>query len=570
MSPVVIYGGGVAALATALELLDRGIAVDLVGPCEPTRSAELPEGGIQLSDDTTKLERDLMTCSGLAASVPLRALARSVTSIDEWLGRCGVPFALKDGQRQSRQLQGSSAASAAYVEARTADQIAWALDRRLSEHDGKQDAALRRFEPYHLVELTKDAAGHVSGLVAQNLISMDFEIFEGSAVVLASAGCGRLHGSASQLVSEAAVAVAARAGALLADLDRMQLHAAALSRGRGRVVLSGSLRAEGARFWVPVDNREARRGREVPKDDRDFFLEEAFPDAGNLAADDLAARAVRRICHDQERGIYDRQARRNQPLVYLDLTHLPEGHLAPRVGSEIDAIAKVSGVNPYREPIAVGATWSGSLGGLWVDHQDGDDDLVDPSPRNHATSLPGLYAVGDVACIFHGGCRLGGARLLADLFGGRTTAAAVAAYAEAHTPNDDEQAGEQALDRAVERYRELTDSSGTEPAQAFADGLADALDRLAFGPDDPDGLLEAVRDLREHLDEVSGDPSAQANRGAVTLRGLDDALLLAEVAAHSAAHRRKRGDHDAPLRCRLDGDGQIEVADEAVADEEEV
>jgi succinate dehydrogenase / fumarate reductase flavoprotein subunit len=557
---VLVYGGGVAALMTALELAHRGLAVDLVGPAPARCWPSLSEAGINTGSDAEALYRQTIACGGyLAPRPPVRQMAIEADSLVCWLASIGVPFQRDEtGALARRRLDGAVEADAAFVEGQTAAQIAHALEgqvARLSEppaEDGKARGdtgagLIRRYEPYDLLALALDDDQRCIGCITQDLVSMDLVALAADAVVLAAGGPELMFGSPSRICTESAAAVALEAGAVFANADLVQRHPATITMPEGRrYVLSSAIRAESGRFWVPRDEQDVRIAGDIPKAERDYFLAQDHPGFGDLVPDDIAARAVQRICRSERRGVYDRQQRSPMPVVYLDISHLPEATVADRLGSEAVACRRLTGIDPAKAPLQVTAAATLSLGGLWADFEpDSDGGLADPSPRNHSTSIQGLYAASGVGHLYHGCCRMGGNGLLVDLLGGRLTARAVEAYCDTHPVVDPEDGAlSEAADQAAARYAALLDRPDDPEARTPAElgmRLRAAMDRLLT--DEPsDELVELARKAVGELSDQAtrccpDDWCEQANRGAPMLRDLLHMLRFAELVVESTAAR---------------------------------
>src|SRR5205085_9833137 len=82
-------------------------------------------------------------------------------------------------------------------------------------------------------------------------------------------------------------------------------------------LMSESARAEGGRVWVPKQKGDNRDARSIPESERWYFLEDWYPKYGNLVPRDVATRAIHKVVYENGLGID------GQPMVYLDLTHIP-------------------------------------------------------------------------------------------------------------------------------------------------------------------------------------------------------------------------------------------------------
>lgn len=516
MTPVLVYGGGVPAIATALALLDAGVAVDLVGPTDAAREPHLPEGGIVCDPDGDALAHALAT--GGEPSASHRALADAAPVIVEELARWGVPFHRDEGELTLRRLPGWPEAGAAFVGASTALVTAWSLDLELTRR--ARDGELTRSPERELLDLVQNDDGAVVGAIVHNRISGAIEAIPAAAVVLASgAPAGCLAGASALGHPETAVLAAYRAGAHLRGDGRPRLHPTLLAHGRHPQPLSSALRAEGARFWVPVDEKEARIPRDIPKADRDYFVRDELGEDGRFEEDRVVAELVRRVT--TERGVYDRAERASKGTAYLDISHLPAGHLAARVGDELAAIAARTPRDPCDGPFEV-SSGAVSLGVALAVEQSGE--------LEGRTSLHGLWAVGAPA--WRDLADRDGVALLAAIHHGRRAAEAIRLALE-----DAVDQGTAALDAARAAYDDGL-CEAPEVTESAAE-LAERLDALAFGDEDGASLTPQLAELLEEtrIDGVAADvrhrgliAGIEIGLAACCLRGREEAALLSRNA----------------------------------------
>jgi L-aspartate oxidase len=212
------------------------------------------------------------------------------------------------------------------------------------------------------------------------------DVVRARAVLLATGGAGRVFEQTTNppIATGDGLAMAFRAGARVSDLEFVQFHPTVLDVPSGpRFLLSEALRGEGARLV----NGEG-----------DAFMERYDP-AGDLAARDVVATSMVR-----------ERARTGRP-VYLSLAHLDAAHVIARFPSIAEACA-AAGLDLARDPLPVSPAAHYLCGGV-------DTDL------EGRTSIPGLFAAGEVACTgVHGANRLASNSLLEGLvFGARAAAA---------------------------------------------------------------------------------------------------------------------------------------------------
>jgi succinate dehydrogenase / fumarate reductase flavoprotein subunit len=245
--------------------------------------------------------------------------------------------------------------------------------------------------------------------------------------------------------------------------------------------------------------------------------------------------------------------------VYLDLTHKDERELRAKLAGILEIYEKFVGVDPYKNPMKVFPAVHYSMGGLWVDYErDARGAPVVGSPRNHATSVPGLYAVGEVDYQYHGANRLGANSLLSCIYGGMIAGPAVASYraSMAKSVHDlPRSIFERAEKRAEEAYARILGQNQDDPKAENPYRLHQELGELMLRDctierDNRvlDGVLERIDELSERAKKVRAtDTSPRVNQGAPFVRHLENMLVLARVIAAGARQRdESRGAHYKP------------------------
>ena len=209
------------------------------------------------------------------------------------------------------------------------------------------------------------------------------------ATILAAGGAGQVYRETTnpKVATGDGLAMAYRAGAVIADVEFMQFHPTTLYiAGATRALITEAVRGEGAYL---VD-RNARR-----------FMQECHA-SGELAPRDIVSRAI-----------IDQIARTGEPCVYLDVRHLDQTRFSARFPSLVKLLRGFD-LSPATNLIPVRPCAHYSIGGAWTD-------------LDGRTSLPGLYACGESACNgLHGANRLASNSLLDGLVFGRRAGAASA------------------------------------------------------------------------------------------------------------------------------------------------
>lgn len=577
---VAVVGGGVAGLMAALELAMARVPVDLISVVPVRRShSVLARGGMLAGpdphdpeEDVQRLFQELVAAGGfLAHQPPVLGMLEAAPGLAELFDRMGVPFhRTPEGLLDRRALNGSRAPRAVFSGATTGQQVLYALDeqlRRLSLEPVIDDRGLRlvgeglvrKLEYWDFLRIVTDDAGHCVGLVAQDVRSMAIKAFPYDAVLLATGGPGGVFAGSAFSTSSTGSAVAAvvEQGAVYANAEFIQVHPTALHGPDKKRVISDALRSEGGRLWVPKDKTDTRAPREIPEKERDYFFERAFHH--NLPSCDAAARAIHHLVFEEERGLVDPKTGLSRPLVYLDVTHLDAVRLRSRAGAALDLAATFAGIDATTTPLRVGPVVHYSMGGLWVDYEKNAlGRVVERSPRNQATSIPGLYAAGEADYQYHGANRLGGASLLSCAYGGRLAGRAIATYRAAleRSAHDlpqsifdkAQKASEEAYARLLEQGQ---DSGGAESPYVIAEELGAAMQRdctIVRHDDKLTALLSKLDELGERVKTArSPDISPRANPCVPFLRALGRSVTLAKIITASAKHRAEsRGAHHKP------------------------
>jgi L-aspartate oxidase len=378
---VAVVGAGLAGLAAALASAPLAVSLLTKTPFAGGGASVWAQGGIAAAvgeGDTPALHAadTLSVGGGLAIRGVVDLLTREAPRRIEWLSRLGARFDRDPGG--SLCLGREAAHSRSRILHAGGDATGAELVRALAA-GVRRRRHLTVFERTRALELVL-AAGRVVGVAALHPGGRPV-LHLARAVVLATGGIGRafLHTTNPPEATGDGLAMAARAGALLADLEFVQFHPTALAVGADPMpLLSEALRGEGA---LLVDARGRR------------FLADEHP-AAELAPRDVVARAI-----------YRRLARGER--VFLDARRALGDRLPARFPT-VFAHCRRHGLDPRVEPIPVAPAAHYHMGGIAVDERG-------------RTSLPGLWACGEVASTgAHGANRLASNSLLEALvFGAR-------------------------------------------------------------------------------------------------------------------------------------------------------
>jgi len=558
---VIVIGGGLGGLWATLRIAEAGFPVDLFSLFEVQRSHSVcAQGGINACLDT-KGEHDSVwqhivdTLKGgeyLANQPPVKSMCEDAPGLIRTFERMGVTFSrTPEGLLDQRLFGGVKKRRTCFAGASTGQQLMHGVDqqvRRLADL-----GLVTKYEWWEFLSLVKDAEGAARGIVAMDLKGMEVRAFRADAVVLATGGMGQIYAPKTTCSTNSTGVAASRCyqqGAWLANAEFFQFHPTAMLGHDKNRLMSEAARGEGGRVWVPRAPGDTRPPRSIPEKERFYFLEEFFPAYGNTVARDEASRAIWRVTRDMGLGIGGGDR------VYLDLTHLDRAFVASRLGAILDIYRKFAGTDPLEEPMEIFPAAHYAMGGLWVDFDtDPATGAMRPgSPRNHATSIPGLYACGECDYAYHGANRLGANSLLSASYSGRVAGEAAASYLRGLTAwagqlpqglYEAETGRQQAINRRLMRcdgrqgpydlHRELGELMTAKVGVVRDNGDLDAADL-------------ALQDLAARCERVAlGESSTWANQALAYARQVSDMVQLARVMARSARARDEcRGAHHKP------------------------
>src|SRR3712207_743250 len=329
----------------------------------------------------------------------------SVNIIDQCVAQ-GVPFAREyGGLLDNRSFGGTQVSRTFYARGQTGQQLLYgayqALERQIAAGNVEQNA---RTEMLDLIVVD----GRARGIVARDLVTGEVSTHFADAVVLATGGYGNVFYLSTNAMGSNATAIwrAHKRGAYMANPCYTQIHPTCIPvKGDYQsklTLMSESLRNDG-RVWVPKERGDTRDPREIPEDERDYYLERIYPSFGNLVPRDIASRAAKNVC-DEGRGVGPGGLG-----VYLDfadaIKRLGRKAVEARYGNLFDMYAQITGENPYEVPMRIYPAVHYTMGGLWVDY-----DLQ--------STIPGLYVTGEANFSDHGANRLGASALMQGLADG--------------------------------------------------------------------------------------------------------------------------------------------------------
>src|SRR3954454_1515225 len=465
---VLIIGAGLAGQRAALAAADEGASVAIMSKVHPVRSHSVAAaGGINaaLNPEDTWESHAYDTVKGsdfLGDQDAIEVMCRAAPGELLHLEHIGVTFHRNErGELGTRAFGGASAARTYYVADITGQAILHVLYEQLLKYTDRVD----RYEEWFTTSLILDDDGTCVGCVARDIRSGAMETFDAKNVILASGGAGQCFKPTTNalICTGDAIAQAYRVGAPLMDMEMIQYHPTTL-------VENGFLITEGARG----------EGAHLLNGDGERFMEKYAPNKMELASRDVVSRAEQTEINEGRGTGPDGGG------IALDITVVPRKR-PPEALREIVNIGKdFAGVDITREPIQIRPGQHYIMGGVKTDVEG-------------RTSIPGLYAAGEVACVsVHGGNRLGANSLLDTLIFGRRSgvhAAKRAAGMQMPSANDAQLRDDvRVMDAIIARPRE-----GRRVSE-IKDDLGTTMNRHVAVFRDAAGLdtaLEVVKRLKE-------------------------------------------------------------------------
>lgn len=554
---VIVVGGGLGGLWAAMRIAERGMHVDLFSLFPVKRSHSCcAQGGINAvldvkGQDDSVWQHIVDTIKGgdyLADQPPIRNLCEEAPGIIRTYDRMGVTFSrTPEGIMDQRLFGGVKNRRTAFAGATTGQQLLYAADEQVRSHEA--NGAVTKYESWDFLSLVLDDEGICRGITATDLGNMKVQAFRGDAVIVATGGLALIYGR-STMSNNSTGAPAARVyqqGAKFANGEFIQFHPTGMPGHDKNRLMSEACRGEGGRIWVPRNQGDTRDPLDIPEEDRFHFLEEWYPAYGNTVPRDVASRAICRVVRHMGLGIGGKD------LVYLDLTHLPKEFLETRLGGILDMYRTFFGEDPCTRPMQIFPATHYSMGGLWVSYQKDEQTggMVRIHPKNHATSIPGLYAAGECDFAYHGANRLGANSMLSASFSGRVAGEAAVAYVKGLGKSNGElpqSTYDNERKRQEEANQAIMSSGGGENPFALHRELGDLMREHVFVERSNEGLdkaLDGIGKLKERSHKVSlDDTETWANQSLSWARQVQDMIVLAEAIAKGARLRDEcRGSH---------------------------
>ena len=418
---IIIVGTGLAGASAAATLGEAGYNVKTFCYQDSPRRAHsiAAQGGINAAknykedgDSVHRLFYDTVKGGDYRSreSNVYRLAEVSTNIIDQCVAQ-GVPFAREyGGLLDNRSFGGVQVSRTFYARGQTGQQLLigayQALERQISA------GTVSMYARHEMLELiTVD--GKARGIIARDMITGEIQTHLADVVVLASGGYGNVFYLSTNAMGSNVTAAwrAHRKGAYMANPCYTQIHPTCIpvtgTHQSKLTLMSESLRNDG-RIWVPKNQADCDKDpRDIPEEDRDYYLERIYPSFGNLVPRDIASRAAKYQC-DDGRGVGPEVdgVRRGVYLDFADaIARLGRDAVEAKYGNLFDMYARITGEDPYSVPMRIYPAVHYVMGGLWVDY-----DLQ--------STIPGLFVTGEANFSDHGANRLGASALMQGLADG--------------------------------------------------------------------------------------------------------------------------------------------------------
>jgi succinate dehydrogenase flavoprotein subunit len=544
---IIVVGGGLAGLMATIRVAESGVPVELFSIVPVKRSHSVcAQGGINAAknlkgegDSTWKHFDDTIYGGDFLANQPLvKGMCDAAPAIIDLLDRMGVMFnRTPEGLLDFRRFGGTLFHRTAFAGATTGQQLLYALDEQVRRYESEDK--VKKFEGWTFLSAVLDDSGICRGICVMDLRTMEIRAFPCDAAIFCTGGIGAVFGRSTNSVvcTGSAQSALFQQGVYYANGEFIQVHPTAIPGEDKCRLMSESARGEGGRVWVPKQAGDKRSGKDIPENERFYFLEEWYPKYGNLVPRDVATRAIHKIVFEMKMGLV------GEPAVYLDVTHIPRETLDRKLEGILEIYEKFVGVDPRKEPMKVFPAMHYTMGGLWVDNE------------NQATNVPGIYAAGECEYQYHGANRLGANSLVSCIYGGMLAGPAAVRYSH-NLESGCENVAEPIFERERVRQQDITDAllnqhKGTENPitiwREMGDIMTENVTVIRYNANLEKTLVK--------LDELSirfthinlQDRTQWANQTLNFVRELGNMLILARVITMGALARNEtRGAHYKP------------------------
>lgn len=543
---VIVVGTGLAGGSAAATLAELGYEVHSFCVQDSARRAHsiAAQGGINAAknypndgDSVRRLFYDTVKGGDYRSrEANVYRLAQVSNNIIDQAVSQGVPFAREyGGYLANRSFGGAQVSRTFYAKGQTGQQLL------LGAYSGMmkmvQRGKIKLYTRKEMMDLVL-VKGKARGIIVRDLLTGELERYAADAVLLCTGGYGNVFFLSTNAMASNVTAAwrCHKKGAYFANPCYTQIHPTCIpvhgDYQSKLTLMSESLRNDG-RVWVPKKKGDTRKPKDIPDEERDYYLERVYPSFGNLAPRDVSSRQAKFRC-DEGLGVGSTGL-----AVYLDFRDAikRDGRAAieSRYGNLFEMYERITGDNPYETPMMIYPAVHYTMGGLWVDY-------------NLMSTIPGLHVLGEANFSDHGANRLGASALMQGLADGYFVIPYTLGHYFGSTPlekvTEDDQEFKDAQEAVRLQTQKLLNIKGSKTTDYFHKQLGKVMwDEVGMSRNEA-GLRKAINEIRQIREAFWQDVNVPGNEGNMNTElhkatRVADFLELGELMALDALERNE-------------------------------